>query len=249
MPRYKLTIEYDGSSLVGWQRQDTGHSVQSLLEAALERLTGQPVAVYGAGRTDARVHATAQVAHIDLPKPLATDRVRDAINFWLRPEKEYCPVAVLHAEAVSDDFHARFSAKGRRYVYRIVNRRPPLVLERDHAWWVPMPLDAEAMHEAAQRLVGHHDFTSFRASECQATSPMKTLDRLAVSRHGEEVRIEAGARSFLHHQVRNIVGSLKLVGIGKWSADKLQQVLEARDRTLAGPTAPAGGLYLTGVDY
>ena len=245
MTRYKLTLEYDGRDFVGWQRQDNGPSVQAALEAAVTGFCGETVTAHAAGRTDSGVHALGQVAHIDIAKDTTADTVRDALNQHLKP----APVAVLVAEAVDDEFHARFSATGRRYLYRIVNRRAPLALERGRAWFVPSPLDAEAMHEAAQVLVGQHDFTSFRAAECQAKSPVKTLDRLSVERDGEEVRVQAAARSFLHHQVRNMVGTLRLVGIGKWTAGDVAEALEKRDRAAAGPTAPAEGLYLTEVVY
>jgi tRNA pseudouridine38-40 synthase len=245
MTRYKLTLEYDGGGFVGWQRQDNGPSVQQALEEAILAFCGEETRVQGAGRTDTGVHATGQVAHADIEKPVTPDQVRDGVNFHLKP----WAVAVLAAEPVDGDFHARFSATGRGYLYRIVNRRARLVLDAGRAWFVPQPLDADAMRQAAQVLVGHHDFTSFRASECQAKSPEKTLDRLDVGRDGEEIRIVAEARSFLHHQVRNMVGSLKLVGEGKWSKDDLRAALEARDRKAAGPTAPPEGLYLTGVRY
>jgi len=243
--RYKITVEYDGGGFVGWQRQANGPSVQAALEEAIHRFCGETVLVEGAGRTDAGVHALAQAAHFDLAKDTTADTVMKALNFHLKP----APVAVLTAEAVSEDFHARFSAIRRAYLYRIVNRRAPLALERGHAWFVPQPLDAAAMHAAAQVLVGHHDFTSFRASECQAKSPVKTLDVLSVQRDRDLVEVRAEARSFLHHQVRNFVGTLKLVGEGKWSAGDLKAALEARDRAAAGPTAPAAGLYLTEVGY
>lgn len=249
MTRYKLTVEYDGRGLVGWQRQDNGLSVQQLLEEAGAKLANHPVEMYAAGRTDAGVHAEGQVVHVDLEKPLAPDRVRDGLNFWLVSEAHFPQVAVLAAEAVSEDFHARFSATGRRYCYRIVNRRAPLTTQRGLAWGVGRTLDAEAMHEAAQRLIGQHDFTSFRASECQAKSPLKTLDRLDVARQGDEILIHAAARSFLHHQVRNMVGSLKWVGEGRWSADDISAALEARDRRAGGPTAPPDGLSLMAVLY
>ena len=245
MTRYKLTLEYDGRGFVGWQRQDNGPSVQAALEAAVERFCGEAVTVHGAGRTDAGVHALAQVAHIDLDQETGADTLRDALNFHLKP----AAVAVLAAEAVADDFHARFSATERAYRYRIVNRRAPLALDRGRAWFVPVPLDAAAMHEAARALLGKHDFTSFRAGECQAKSPVKTLDALEVSRDGDEIRIEARARSFLHHQVRNMVGTLKLVGEGKWRRADMERALAARDRRVAGPTAPADGLYLVAVRY
>ncbi|MEQ8355759.1 MAG: tRNA pseudouridine(38-40) synthase TruA [Kiloniellaceae bacterium] len=245
MTRYKIVVEYDGGGFAGWQRQANGPSVQAALEAAVARFCGEAVLVEGAGRTDAGVHALAQVAHFNLEKDTTADTVMKALNFHLKP----APVAVLSATPVTDDFHARFSAIRRAYLYRIINRRAPLTLTRGRAWFVPQPLDAEAMHSAAQLLVGHHDFTSFRASECQARSPIKTLDVLAVARTGEVVEICAEARSFLHHQVRNFAGSLKLVGEGKWSAADLRRALEARDRAAAGPTAPAAGLYLTEVGY
>ena len=245
MTRYKLVIEYDGGGFVGWQRQDNGPSIQAALEDAVAGFCGERVGVTGAGRTDAGVHALGQVAHLDLAKAPAPDTLRDALNAHLRP----APIAVLAAEQVDHDFHARFSATGRRNLYRIVNRRAPLALARGRAWFVPAPLDAAAMHEAAQVLVGRHDFTSFRAAECQAKSPVKTLDRLMVERSGEEVQISAGARSFLHRQVRNMVGSLKLVGQGKWRCADLAAALAACDRRAAGPAAPAEGLYLIGVDY
>ncbi|MPZ10830.1 MAG: tRNA pseudouridine(38-40) synthase TruA [Kiloniellaceae bacterium] len=245
MTRYKIVVEYDGGGFVGWQRQANGPSVQAALEAAIREFCGESVLVEGAGRTDAGVHALAQVAHFDLAKDTTPETVMAAVNFHLKP----APVAVLSAEAVAGDFHARFSAIRRAYLYRIVNRRAPLALARGRAWFVPQPLDAAAMHGAAQALVGHHDFTSFRASECQAKSPVKTLDLLSVTRAGEAIEIRAEARSFLHHQVRNFVGSLKLVGEGRWRAEDLRAALAARDRAAAGPTAPAAGLYLTEVGY
>lgn len=245
MTRWKLLLEYDGGAFVGWQRQDNGPSVQAALEAAAFALSGERIDVQAAGRTDSGVHATGQVAHLDLGKDFSADTVRDALNHHLRP----LPAAVLSAEAVAPDFHARFSATGRSYLYRIVNRRPPLVLDRGRAWWVPMPLDAGAMAAGAAHLIGKHDFTSFRASECQAASPVKTLDSLEITRDGEEIRITAAARSFLHHQIRNIAGTLKLVGQGKWTPEDVARALAARDRAAAGPTAPPDGLYLTGVRY
>ncbi len=245
MTRYKLVLEYDGGPFVGWQRQDNGPSVQAALEDAVAAFCGERVTAHGAGRTDAGVHALGQVAHVDIAKPTDAGTVRDALNYHLKP----APVAVLDAEAVSDAFHARFSATGRRYLYRIVNRRAPLALERGRAWFVPTRLDAAAMNDAAQILVGQHDFTSFRAAECQAKSPVKTLDRLDVAREGDLLRIEAAARSFLHHQVRNMAGTLRLVGEGKWHANDLAAALARRDRSAAGATAPAEGLYLVAVDY
>jgi tRNA pseudouridine38-40 synthase len=245
MPRYKLTIEYDGTPFVGWQQQDNRISVQGVVTNAIAAFTGERVVVGGAGRTDAGVHARGQVAHIDLAKDWDDDTVRDAINFHLRPH----PIAVLAAEHAAEDFDARFSATKRHYLYCIVNRRADLALELNRAWRVPRPLDCSAMHAAAQKLVGRHDFTTFRAAECQAKSPVKTLDRLAVARDGDDVRITAAARSFLHHQVRSMVGSLVHVGEGKWSADDLASALAARDRTACGQVAPPHGLYLVRVEY
>jgi tRNA pseudouridine38-40 synthase len=245
MPRYKLLIEYDGAPFVGWQVQDNGLSVQGVLTAAVAAFCGERVHVQGAGRTDAGVHALGQVAHVALAKAWDTDTIRDAINAHVRPY----PVAVLAAEGVADDFDARFSARTRHYVYRIVNRRADLALDAGRAWRTPRPLDASAMHEAAQRLIGRHDFTTFRAAECQAKSPVKTLDRLDVERDRNEVRIRASARSFLHHQVRSMVGSLVQVGEGRWSVDDLSRALAARDRKACGPVAPPDGLYLVKVEY
>lgn len=256
MTRWKLTIEYDGTDFVGWQRQDNGYSVQQALEEAVLAFSGESVEVQGAGRTDSGVHASGQAAHLDLLRESDARTLRDALNFHLKPHA----VAVLAAEEAPADFHARFSAKGRKYLYRIVNRRAPLALDRARAWFVPRPLDIEAMALGADRLVGRHDFTSFRAAECQAKSPEKTLDVLSVlpgldrarAGTGEAqavVEIVAEARSFLHHQVRNMVGSLKLVGEGKWTPDDMTRVLAARDRRAAGPTAPPDGLYLTQVVY
>ena len=245
MPRYKLTLEYDGGGFVGWQRQDNGASLQQALEEAIEGFSGERVTTVAAGRTDAGVHALGQVVHVDLVRPREPGVIRDAVNQHLRP----APVAVLAVEEAAADFHARFSAKLRVYRYRIVNRRSPLTLDRGRAWWVPKPLDAEAMDEAARALVGHHDFSSFRASECQAKSPVKTLEAFAVRRDGEEIAATARARSFLHHQVRNMVGTLGLVGEGKWSTDDVAAALAARDRAAGGPTAPAEGLYLVEVLY
>jgi tRNA pseudouridine38-40 synthase len=245
MPRYKLVIEYEGTLFVGWQIQAAGPSVQGVIAAAVEAFAGERVAVQGAGRTDAGVHALGQVAHIDLAKDWDTDTVRDALNAYLRPH----PIAVLEAQRMGDDFDARFSAIRRHYRYRIVNRRADLALDRNRAWRVPRRLDAAAMHGAAQALVGRHDFTTFRAAECQAKSPVKTLDRLAVERRDDEVLVHAAARSFLHHQVRSMVGSLVLVGDGKWSKDDLSAALAARDRSACGQVAPPEGLYLVAVDY
>ncbi len=245
MPRYKLTIEYDGTPFVGWQRQANGASVQGELERAAAALAGGPVMVRGAGRTDAGVHATGQVAHLDLPKTYRTDAVRDALNAHLRP----APIAVLAAEAVDADFDARTSAVQRHYRYRIVNRRPPLTLLDARAWLVKRRLDAGAMHEAAQGLLGQHDFSTFRDSECQAASPVRTLDRMVVHRDGEAIDVFVAARSFLHRQVRSMVGSLEYVGAGRWTPADLRAALDARDRTRCGTVAPAAGLYLVRVDY
>lgn len=245
MPRYKITLEYDGAGFVGWQRQENGLSVQQVLEEALERFCGQTTTAFAAGRTDSGVHALGQVVHFDLERAHTLDTVRDALNFHLKP----AAAAVLKVETVGDDFHARMSARQRVYCYRIVNRVAPLTIERGRAWCVRTALDAGAMAEAARVLVGHHDFTTFRASGCQATSPVKTLDALEVERAGDEIRIEARARSFLHHQVRNFVGTLERVGAGKWTADDVRAALEARQRAAGGPTAPAWGLYLVVVEY
>ena len=245
MPRYKLTLEYDGGPFRGWQRQSDGESVQQALEDAVRGFCGEEVQVVAAGRTDAGVHATGQVAHLDLARSVTPETLRNALNYHLRPH----PVVILAAAPVADDFHARFSAKTRHYLYRIVNRRAPHAHERGRAWHVPTPLDAEIMHEAAQRLIGRHDFTSFRSALCQAKSPVKTLDRLTIRRLGDRLEITALARSFLHHQVRNMVGTLKLVGEGRFPVSQIEAVLAARDRAAAGPTAPACGLYLTRVDY
>jgi len=245
MPRYKLVIEYDGGPFVGWQMQGSGPSVQGLIMAAVEGFCGERVKVMGAGRTDAGVHALGQVAHLDLAKDWDADTVRDAVTAHLRPQ----PVVVLAAERVADTFDARFSATRRHYLYRIVNRRADLALERGRAWRLARPLDDTAMHAATQRLVGRHDFTTFRHADCQAKSPVKTLDRLDVERAGEEIRISAAARSFLHTQVRSMVGALVAVGEGRWTADDLSAVLAARDRAACATVAPPEGLYLVRVDY
>lgn len=243
--RWKLTIEYDGGPFVGWQRQDNGPTVQAAVEQAILKLTGEAVTIIAAGRTDTGVHALGQVAHADIAKTFVGDKLRDALNAHLRPH----PVAVLAAESVSDEFHARFGATARHYLYRIVNRRAPLALDTGKAWQVQTALDTDVMHAAAQRLVGHHDFTTFRAAECQAKSPVKTLDRLDVSRAGEEISVRASARSFLHHQVRSMVGTLKLAGAGKMTPSEVATALAARDRSQCGPVAPPDGLYLVRVEY
>lgn len=245
MPRYRITVEYDGTDLVGWQKQGEGVSVQGALEAAVTAFSGEVVEVYGAGRTDAGVHATGQVAHFDLMRGWPLHTVVRAMNVHLRPH----PIAVLEAVEAPPEFHARFKATRRHYRYRIINRLGPPMLDRLRAWHVIKPLDVDAMHAAAQNLVGHYDFSSFRAAECQAKSPMKTLDRLDVRRLGDEVIVEASSRSFLHNQVRAMVGTLKLVGQGRWSEADFIRARDARDRRAAGPTAPAAGLCLIGVDY
>ena len=245
MPRYKLTIEYDGTPFSGWQLQDTLPTVQGALEAAAKAIAGTEVRVHGAGRTDAGVHALGQVAHCDMAKNLSAGRFRDAMNAHLRPH----PIAVLSAEIVPDTFEARFSAVKRHYLYRIRNTRANLALDVGRVWRVPRKLDAAAMDEAAQRLVGKHDFTTFRDTECQAKSPEKTLDQLEVTREGDAIDIVTSARSFLHSQVRSMVGSLVWVGEGRWSANDLAAALAARDRAACGPVAPPQGLYLVKVEY
>jgi tRNA pseudouridine38-40 synthase len=245
MPRYKLILEYDGTPFVGWQVQENGVSVQGRLGQAVEAFSGEAATPRGAGRTDAGVHALGQVAHVDLAKDWDPGTVRDALNAQLRPD----PISVLACEIVAESFDARFSATARHYLYRIIDRRSPLALERDRAWGTFRRLDVDAMQAAAPALIGNHDFTTFRSSECQAASPVKTLDRLEVSRHGEVIRVETSARSFLHNQVRSMVGSLKLVGEGRWTKDDLAAALQARDRKACGPLAPPYGLYLVKVDY
>jgi tRNA pseudouridine38-40 synthase len=245
MPRYKLTIEYDGAPFSGLQIQENGPSVQGALETAVKAICGEHVRVHGAGRTDAGVHALAQVAHCDIAKHFVPGRLRDGLNAHLRPH----PIGVLSAEIVPETFEARFSAIRRHYLYRIVNRRANLAIDAGHVWRVPKLLDAGAMHDAAQRLTGKHDFSTFRDSECQAKSPEKTLDQLHVVRNGDAVNIIASARSFLHSQVRSMAGSLVWVGEGRWSADDLAGALAARSRAACGPVAPPDGLYLVRVDY
>jgi tRNA pseudouridine38-40 synthase len=245
VPRYKLTIEYDGAAYSGWQRQDTAVSIQQALEEAVVALDGAPVTVIGAGRTDAGVHALGQVAHVDLQKNLRADVVRDALNAHLRPH----PIAGLAAEIAAPDFHARFDATSRSYIYRIINRRADLALERNRAWRIAAPLDADAMHAASQALIGRHDFSTFRYAHCQADTPVKTLDSFRVSRQADEIVIDTTARSFLHHQVRSMVGSLVEVGRGRQSVGWIGDILKAADRTLCGPVAPADGLYLASVSY
>lgn len=245
MARFKLTLEYDGTSFVGWQRQAGLSSIQGQLEACFTDFLGEAVVVWGSGRTDAGVHATGQVAHIDIYKSYSPLAIQGAMNKRLRD----LPITVLAVEEVAPDFHARFSALSRSYEYKILNQRAAPALERHRAWWVIRPLSAEAMAEAATYLLGHHDFSSFRNSQCQASSPCKTLDKFSVERRGETIVIKARARSFLHNQVRNMVGTLKRVGEGSWTPHKVKEILEAKDRRCAGPTAPPHGLYLTGVCF
>jgi tRNA pseudouridine38-40 synthase len=245
VPRYRLTVEYDGAGLVGWQRQPQGLSVQEALETAVARFCGERVAVHGAGRTDAGVHALAQTAHVDLARAVSAAVLRGALNHHLRP----AAISVLAAAPAPEDFDARLSAILRVYAYRILNRRAPAALERGRVWRVAPPLDVEAMRAGARHLVGHHDFSTFRDRLCQARSPLRTLEALEVSRIGDEIRIEARARSFLHRQVRNMAGTLELVGLGRWPPDQVATALAARDRRAGGPTAPAEGLYLAEVKY
>ncbi len=245
MPRYRITIEYDGTPFYGWQVQPDRPTVQGEIIKGIAKFAGETVAVRGAGRTDTGVHALAQVAHFDLARTWPTFRIRDALNYHLKP----APIVVLDAAEVPPNFDARYSANGRHYLYRILCRVAPPGLERNRVWWIPRDLDATAMADAAKLLIGRHDFTTFRATGCQALSPVKTLDRLDVTRNGAEIRIEVSARSFLHHQVRSFVGSLKMVGEGRWRPDDLKKALDARDRTACGALAPSPGLYLVRVDY
>jgi tRNA pseudouridine38-40 synthase len=245
MTRFRLTIEYDGRPFMGWQRQAHGPSVQQAIEEAVAAITHETVTLHAAGRTDTGVHALAMTAHVDVERPITAFRLADGVNAKLRP----LPVAILKAEIAPEDFHARFSCTGRRYLYRIVNRRAPLALETGKAWRVPVPLDAEAMDDAARVLVGRHDFTTFRSVQCQAASPVKTLDQLRVRRVGETIEIEAAARSFLHHQVRSMVGCLELVGRGKWSKADLAAALAAKARAALGFNAPPDGLFFVSALY
>ena len=245
MPRYRITLEYDGTGFVGWQRQPEGRSIQASVEDAISTFGKERVTVRGAGRTDAGVHATGQVAHFDLQRQWEPLKLREALNHFLRPHH----IAVTECALTGTDFDARFSATRRAYLYRILARRAPPALDRRRVWWLPIDLDAAAMHEAAQALVGHHDFTTFRATACQAASPMKTLERLDVERAGDEIRVHAEARSFLHNQVRSMVGSLKHAGTGKWTRADMAAALAACDRAACGPVAPPTGLYLTRVSY
>jgi tRNA pseudouridine38-40 synthase len=243
--RWRLTIEFDGGPFMGWQRQEHGPSVQQTLEGALERMTGEQAAFSAAGRTDAGVHALAMSAHVDVGRELTAHRLREGLNALVRPQ----PVSVLEVEPVADDWHARFSCVRRRYLYRILNRRAPPALDRGRVWHLAVPLDLESMREGAAHLVGRHDFTTFRSAQCQSDSPVKTLDRLEVSSVGEEIQITAAARSFLHHQVRSMVGCLAMVGRGQWRPDDMRKALEARDRAALGFNAPPHGLYFVEAVY
>ena len=245
MTRFALTLEFDGTPFSGLQRQENAPSVQQAVEEAASAITGEEVTMFSAGRTDAGVHALAMRSHIEIAKEMTPFRLMEALNAHLRPQ----PIAVTHCEAVADDWHARFSCIGRSYVYRIINRRAPLTFDKNRAWQVPQPLDEAAMHAAAQALVGLHDFTTFRSVQCQSQSPVKTLDLLTVEREGEEVRVHAAARSFLHHQVRSMVGCLALVGMGRWDRQRLEEALEARDRQELGLNAPPHGLYFVAAQY
>jgi tRNA pseudouridine38-40 synthase len=247
MPRYKLVIEYDGTPYVGWQRQNNGPSVQGAIEAAILSLTGETISIRGAGRTDSGVHAMGQVAHADLTRDWKEHTLRNALNAHLGMAGER--VAILDAAQVPDDFDARFSAKKRHYLYRIISRKAPLALEANRAWFVAKDLDHEAMHAAGQMLVGRHDFTTFRAAQCQANSPVRTIDRLEVTRGGDLIEMRVSAQSFLHNQIRSFAGTLKLAGEGKWTADDVRAALESRDRKACGPVAPPDGLYFMAVDY
>ncbi len=245
MTRWRLTIEYDGGPFMGWQRQDNGPSVQQQVEQAIFGMTSESATVHAAGRTDSGVHALAMSAHVDIAKTLTAHRLRDGLNALVRPD----PIAILEAREVADDWHARFSCTGRRYRYRILNRRAPPAVDRGKVWHIATPLDVEAMAEGAVLLVGRHDFTTFRSVQCQSKSPVKTLDRLEVARDGDEIRIEAAARSFLHHQVRSMVGCLALVGRGQWQPGDIKAALEARDRAALGLNAPPEGLYFVEATY
>jgi tRNA pseudouridine38-40 synthase len=243
--RWHLTIEYDGGPFMGWQRQDHGPSVQQTLEEALQRMTGEEAQFIAAGRTDAGVHALAMSAHVDVDRELTPHRLREGLNALVRPH----PISVLDVEEVADDWHARFSCVGRRYLYRILNRRAPAALDAGRIWHIPVMLNLEAMREGAGHLIGHHDFTTFRSAQCQSESPVKTLGRLELTRVGEEIHVCAAARSFLHHQVRSMVGCLAMVGRGQWTADDIRKALEARDRAALGFNAPPHGLYFVEAIY
>ena len=245
MTRWRLTVEYDGGPFLGWQRQDQGPTVQSTIEAAILHMTGEPATVHGAGRTDAGVHALAMEAHTDIAKPLTAQRLREGLNALVRP----APVTILEAAPVPDDWHARFSCTGRRYLYRLLDRRPPPAIERARLWHISVPLDETAMRDAASILIGHHDFTTFRSAHCQSASPLKTLDSLIIDRVGDELHVRAAARSFLRHQVRSMVGCLMLVGRGDWTTADMAAALAARDRTALGLNAPSHGLYFVSASY
>ena len=245
MTRWRLTIEYDGGPFMGWQRQDHGPSVQQTLEEALQRMTGEQAQFTAAGRTDAGVHALAMAAHVDVMKSLTPHRLREGLNALVRPQ----PISILQVEEVADDWHARFSCIGRRYLYRILSRRAPPALDSGRVWHIAVPLDVDAMRQGAAHLVGRHDFTTFRSAHCQSDSPVKTLDSLEVSRSGEEIHVAAAARSFLHHQVRSMVGCLALIGRGQWRPDEMRGALEARDRSALGFNAPPQGLYFVEAVY
>ncbi len=250
MTRFKLLIEYDGRPFMGWQHQDHGPSVQTTIETAITAITQENVQLIAAGRTDSGVHAKGQIAHVDIAKEIDPFRLKQALNYWLcQPGIGAGAIAILTCEIVEDDFHARFKATGRAYEYRIINRREPLTFERGLAWQVVQPLDHDKMHKAAQLLIGNHDFTTFRSVRCQSQSPIKTLDKLNVSRLGNEIIIEAAARSFLHHQVRSMVGCLKFIGEGRWSDDDLHRALQAKSRDALGYNAPPDGLYFMAVNY
>lgn len=245
MTRFAFTLEFDGTPFMGLQRQGHGPSVQQAVEEAIQRITGEQAVMFAAGRTDAGVHALFMRAHVDIQKDITPFRLMEAMNYHLRPD----PIAVLDCRVVADDWHARFSCIGRSYIYRIVNRRAPLTIGRNHAWQVAKPLDAEAMHEAAQALVGHHDFTTFRSVHCQAASPLKTLDSLNVRRQGDQVIIETAARSYLHHQVRSMVGALSFVGLGQWPVERVGEALAARNRQALPVNAPPDGLFFNRAFY
>ena len=245
MPRYKITIEYDGSGLAGWQRQPDVPSVQQHIEEAIEKFCGQAVRLHTAGRTDAGVHALAQVGHFDMEKDFPPEKVTAAVNFFLKEQN----ISILKSELVSEEFHARFSATKRHYIYRIINRHAPLAVERNRAWQVPVPLDIKKMRKAAKHLIGKHDFSSFRDAQCQAKTPIRTMDEIRIEQYDELIEIHVSAQSFLHHMVRNITGTLKMVGQGKWEPDYIKEIIEAKDRQRAGPTAAAQGLFLVQVDY
>ena len=245
MTRWRLTIEYDGGPFMGWQRQDHGPSVQQTLEEAVKRMTGEDAQLMAAGRTDAGVHALAMSAHVDIARSLTPHRLREGLNALVRPH----PISVIEVETVADDWHARFSCVGRRYLYRVLNRRAPAALDHGRVWHIPVPLEVEAMREGAAHLVGRHDFTTFRSAQCQSDSPVKTLDRLEVSKAGAEIHVEAAARSFLHHQVRSMVGCLAMVGRGQWEPGDIEKALEARNRSALGFNAPPDGLYFVEAIY